>query len=158
MLLARPLIRLILAPALALALSGCPSLTERAGLPPSVERAETLERGGDAAGAARGYEQPPAQNSGDQRARRLARRVRPAPVAGAAARARLRHRDSERGGRAHARHPTGRRLRRRAADARGSRRGGGISGTTRAASRSQLPARGAARSAAVLSVRALAGG
>src|SRR5437879_1468513 len=52
MLLARPLTRLILAPALALALSGCPSLTERAGLPPSVERAETLERGGDAAGAA----------------------------------------------------------------------------------------------------------
>src|SRR5438132_688595 len=67
MLLARPLIRLILAPALALALSGCPSLTERAGLPPSVERAETLERGGDAAGAARVYEQLASQNSGAER-------------------------------------------------------------------------------------------
>src|SRR5204863_360550 len=67
MLLARPLIRLILAPALAPALSGCPSLTERAGLPPSVERAETLERGGDAAGAARVYEQLASQNSGAER-------------------------------------------------------------------------------------------
>src|SRR5207249_469502 len=67
MLLARPLIRLILAPALALALSGCPSLTERAGLPPSVERAETLERGGDAAAAARVYEQLASQNSGAER-------------------------------------------------------------------------------------------
>src|SRR5207249_9872716 len=67
MLLARPLIRLILAPALALALSGCPSLTERAGLPPSVERAETLERGGDAAGAARVYEQLASRNSGAER-------------------------------------------------------------------------------------------
>ena len=67
MLLARPLIRLILAPGLALALSGCPSLTERAGLPPSVERAETLERGGDAAGAARVYEQLASQNSGAER-------------------------------------------------------------------------------------------
>src|SRR5437879_1627093 len=67
MLLARPLIRLILAPALALALSGCPSLTERAGLPPSVERAETLARGGDAAGAARVDEQLASQNSGAER-------------------------------------------------------------------------------------------
>ena len=67
MLLARPLIRLILASALALALSGCPSLTERAGLPPSVERAETLERGGDAAGAARVYEQLASQSSGAER-------------------------------------------------------------------------------------------
>jgi outer membrane PBP1 activator LpoA protein len=50
-----------------LGLAGCPSLTERAGLPPSVERAETLERAGDAAGAARVYEDLAAQNSGTQR-------------------------------------------------------------------------------------------
>src|SRR5204863_87646 len=48
-------------------LSGCPGLTERAGLPPSAERAETLERGGDAAGAARVYEQLASQNSGAER-------------------------------------------------------------------------------------------
>ncbi len=67
MLLARPLIRLMLAPALALALSGCLSLTERAGLPPSVERAETLERAGDSGGAARVYERLASQSSGAER-------------------------------------------------------------------------------------------
>jgi outer membrane PBP1 activator LpoA protein len=50
-----------------LLLCGCPSLTERAGLPPSVDRAETLERSGDAAGAARVYEDLAAQNSGADR-------------------------------------------------------------------------------------------
>ncbi|HXW74962.1 MAG TPA: penicillin-binding protein activator [Steroidobacteraceae bacterium] len=49
------------------ALSGCPSLTERAGLPPSVDRAETLERSGDLAGAARVYEDLAAQNGGPER-------------------------------------------------------------------------------------------
>jgi outer membrane PBP1 activator LpoA protein len=52
---------------LAVALSGCPSLTERAGLPPSVERAEQLERAGDLEGAARVYEELAAQNSGADR-------------------------------------------------------------------------------------------
>jgi len=49
------------------ALSGCPSLTERAGLPPSVDRATTLEQSGDLAGAARVYEDLAAQNSGVER-------------------------------------------------------------------------------------------
>jgi len=51
----------------AVALSGCPSLSERAGLPPSVDRAEALERSGDLAGAARVYEDLAAQNSGVER-------------------------------------------------------------------------------------------
>ncbi len=75
MLLARPL-RLALAPALALALSACPSLTERAGVPPSVDRAETLERAGDTAGAARVYEALAAQNSGAERNELLLRAAR----------------------------------------------------------------------------------
>ena len=57
-------VRPALLAAAALALCGCPSLTERAGLPPSVDRAETLERSGDEAGAARVYEQLAAQNAG----------------------------------------------------------------------------------------------
>ncbi len=61
------IIRLVLLAAAALVLSACPSLTERAGLPPSVERAEALERAGDAAGAARVYEDLAAQNSGAER-------------------------------------------------------------------------------------------
>jgi len=58
-----------LAPAVlaAAALAGCPSLSERAGPPPSVDRAETLERSGDAAGAARIYEELAAQMSGAER-------------------------------------------------------------------------------------------
>jgi len=48
-------------------LAGCPSLTERAGLPPSVDRAEALERGADQAGAARVFEDLAAQNSGTER-------------------------------------------------------------------------------------------
>jgi outer membrane PBP1 activator LpoA protein len=50
-----------------LSLAGCPSLSERAGLPPSIDRALTLERGGDEAGAARVYEDLAAQNSGTDR-------------------------------------------------------------------------------------------
>jgi len=49
---------------LSLTLSGCPSLTERTGLPPSVDRAEQLERSGDAAGAARVYEDLADHNTG----------------------------------------------------------------------------------------------
>jgi outer membrane PBP1 activator LpoA protein len=55
-----------LAPLL-LALSGCPSLTERTGLPPSVDRATQLEGAGDTAGAARVYEELAAHNSGAER-------------------------------------------------------------------------------------------
>jgi outer membrane PBP1 activator LpoA protein len=63
----RPLVRLALMLLAVAAVSGCPSLTERAGLPPSVDRAEALERSGDAAGAARVYEALAAQNSGADR-------------------------------------------------------------------------------------------
>ncbi|HEY0766865.1 MAG TPA: penicillin-binding protein activator [Steroidobacteraceae bacterium] len=59
-----------------LALGGCPSLTERAGLPPSVDRAEALERAGDAAGAAHVYEELAAQNSGAARNALLLRAAR----------------------------------------------------------------------------------
>jgi outer membrane PBP1 activator LpoA protein len=52
---------------LALALGGCPSLSERAGPPPSVERAEQLEQGGDLAGAAHVYEALAEHNSGTER-------------------------------------------------------------------------------------------
>src|SRR3984893_15494874 len=70
------IIRLVLLAAAALVLSACPSLTERAGLPPSVERAEALERAGDAAGAARLYEDLAAQNSGAERNALLLRAAR----------------------------------------------------------------------------------
>src|SRR5882762_6694360 len=76
MLLARSIIRLVLVAAAALVLSACPSLTERAGLPPSIERAEALERAGDAAGAARVYEDLAAQNSGAERNAFLLRAAR----------------------------------------------------------------------------------
>jgi outer membrane PBP1 activator LpoA protein len=48
-------------------LSGCPSLSQRAQLPPSVDRAESLEQSGDQAGAARVYAALAAQNSGADR-------------------------------------------------------------------------------------------
>jgi outer membrane PBP1 activator LpoA protein len=63
----RPLPRLALVLLIACGVSGCPSLTERAGPPPSVDRAEALERSGDAAGAARVYEDLAAQNVGADR-------------------------------------------------------------------------------------------
>ena len=50
-----------------LALSGCPSLTERTGLPPSVDRAAQLESSGDNAGAARIYEELAGHNTGADR-------------------------------------------------------------------------------------------
>ena len=52
---------------LSVALSGCPSLTERTGLPPSVDRAEQLEHAGDAAQAAAVYEELAAQNTAADR-------------------------------------------------------------------------------------------
>ena len=67
MLVARPVLRLALAALATLALSGCPSLSERATLPPSVDRAESLERSGDAAAAARVYEELAAQNRASDR-------------------------------------------------------------------------------------------
>src|SRR5260370_23227474 len=72
----RSIMRLVLAAAAALLLSACPSLTERAGLPPSLERAEALERAGDAAAAARVYEELAAQNSGAERNALLLRAAR----------------------------------------------------------------------------------
>ncbi|HYL02086.1 MAG TPA: penicillin-binding protein activator [Steroidobacteraceae bacterium] len=71
-----PLARAALLLLAAAALGGCPSLTQRAGLPPSVERAETLERSGDRAGAARVYEELAAQNVGVQRNDLLLRAAR----------------------------------------------------------------------------------
>jgi len=61
------LVRLALLIFLAASLAGCPSLTQRAGLPPSIDRAQELERAGDQAGAARVYEELAAQNSGTER-------------------------------------------------------------------------------------------
>ncbi len=58
--------RWLLALPLLLLLGGCPSLAER-GLPPSVDRAAQLEHGGDAAGAARVYEELAGQNTGADR-------------------------------------------------------------------------------------------
>jgi len=63
----RPIVRLALLVLASSALSGCPSLTQRAGLPPSVDRAAALEQAGDQAGAARVYEQLAAQNTGADR-------------------------------------------------------------------------------------------
>src|SRR2546429_7684975 len=77
----RSIMRFVLVAAAALLLSACPSLTERAGLPPSIERAEALERAGDAAGAARVYEDLAAQNGGAERNALLLRAARGYPAA-----------------------------------------------------------------------------
>ena len=63
----RPITRLVLLLLAAAALAGCPSLTQRGELPPSIDRAQELERSGDPAGAARVYEQLAGQNSGTDR-------------------------------------------------------------------------------------------
>jgi outer membrane PBP1 activator LpoA protein len=63
----RSMTRIALLLLVAWCLSGCPSLSERAGLPPSVDRATQLETSGDQLGAARVYEQLAAQNSGPDR-------------------------------------------------------------------------------------------
>ncbi|GAC1459795.1 MAG: hypothetical protein PVSMB6_19600 [Steroidobacteraceae bacterium] len=60
----------------ACALSGCPSLAERGGPPPSAERAAALEAQGDEAGAARVYEDLAGQNTGTDRNRYLLRAAR----------------------------------------------------------------------------------
>jgi outer membrane PBP1 activator LpoA protein len=71
-----PLARLAPGALAALALSGCPSLTQREGLPPSIDRAEQLDKAGDAVGAARVYEALAAQNSGSDRNDYLLRAAR----------------------------------------------------------------------------------
>jgi len=63
----RPVLRLAVVVVAAALLSGCPSLSQRAELPPSIDRAQELERSADVAGAARVYEQLAAQNSGTDR-------------------------------------------------------------------------------------------
>jgi len=73
---ARPIVRLALVLLAAAAMSGCPSLSQRAELPPSVDRAQALEQSGDRAGAARVYEGLAAQNSGADRNEYLLRAAR----------------------------------------------------------------------------------
>jgi len=63
----RPPVRIALLVLAAALLAGCPSLSQRAELPPSIDRAQELERAGDPAGAARVYEQLAGQNSGTDR-------------------------------------------------------------------------------------------
>jgi outer membrane PBP1 activator LpoA protein len=62
--------------AAALALTGCPSLGQRIGPPPSLDRAAALEQAGDQAGAARVCEALAAQNSGSERNDLLLRAAR----------------------------------------------------------------------------------
>lgn len=76
MLPARRMFRLAFALLASCALSGCPSLAERGGPPPSADRAATLESGGDQAGAARVYEDLAGQNSGADRNGYLLRAAR----------------------------------------------------------------------------------
>ena len=63
----RPVVRLALLLLIALGMSGCPSLMQRGGVPPSVDRAEDLAQSGDHAGAASVYERLADQNSGADR-------------------------------------------------------------------------------------------
>ena len=67
MLFARWIVRFAVVATAALVLTACPSLTRQAEPPPSVERAQSLARQGDQAGAARVYEALAAQNSGADR-------------------------------------------------------------------------------------------
>jgi uncharacterized protein len=67
MLPARWMFRLAFALLASCSLSGCPSLAERGGPPPSVDRAAALESNGDEAGAARVYEELAGQNTGADR-------------------------------------------------------------------------------------------
>ena len=59
--------RLALIVAAAGVLCGCPSLSQRAEAPPSLDRAAALDSSGDHAGAARMYEALAAQNQGAAR-------------------------------------------------------------------------------------------
>jgi outer membrane PBP1 activator LpoA protein len=76
MLPARWMLRLAFALLASCSLSGCPSLAERGGPPPSVDRAVALEGNGDEAGAARVYEDLAGQNTGADRNGYLLRAAR----------------------------------------------------------------------------------
>jgi uncharacterized protein len=76
MLFARWIVRSAVVATAAFTLTGCPSLSQRGELPPSVDRADTLARQGDQAGAARVYEALAAQNSGANRNEFLFRAAR----------------------------------------------------------------------------------
>ena len=76
MLLARWIVRCAVIATAALVLTGCPSITQQAQLPPSADRAEALARQGDQAGAARIYEALAEQNSGADRNEYLFRATR----------------------------------------------------------------------------------
>src|ERR1700688_2373169 len=76
MLFARWIVRSAVVATAAFALTGCPGLSQRGELPPSVDRADTLAREGDQAGAARVYEALAAQNSGADRNEFLFRAAR----------------------------------------------------------------------------------
>ncbi|HEY6482847.1 MAG TPA: penicillin-binding protein activator [Steroidobacteraceae bacterium] len=76
MLVARWIVPALIITAAACALSGCPSLSPRTQLPPSIDAAEALAGSGDQAGAARIYEQLAAQNSGADRNDDLLRAAR----------------------------------------------------------------------------------
>jgi outer membrane PBP1 activator LpoA protein len=70
------MLRLVFVLCAAWALGGCPSLAERGGPPPSLDRAAALEAQGDEAGAARAYEDLAGQNSGADRNGYLLRAAR----------------------------------------------------------------------------------
>jgi len=67
MLIARWIVRCAVLATAAFVLTGCPSITQQAQLPPSVDRADALARQGDQAGAAKVYEALAEQNSGADR-------------------------------------------------------------------------------------------
>src|ERR1700690_755127 len=76
MLLARWIVRCAVITTAALVLTGCPSFTRQGELPPSADRADSLARQGDQAGAAKVYEALAAQNSGADRNEYLFRATR----------------------------------------------------------------------------------
>jgi uncharacterized protein len=76
MLPARRMLRLAFVLVAACSLSGCPSLAERGGPPPSVDRAAALESHGDEAGAGRVYEDLAGHNTGADRNGLLLRAAR----------------------------------------------------------------------------------
>jgi outer membrane PBP1 activator LpoA protein len=76
MLIARWIVRCAVVATAAFVLTGCPSITQQAQLPPSVDRADSLARQGDQAGAAKVYEALAEQNSGTDRNDYLFRAIR----------------------------------------------------------------------------------
>jgi uncharacterized protein len=76
MLSVRWIVRLAVICAAVFALTGCPSLSQRGEIPPSVDAADALARQGDQVGAARMYEALAAQNTGADRNEYLFRAAR----------------------------------------------------------------------------------